>query len=720
MPLAYFYTYIALTIASLGISVYILSRLWRIRKSPGATSLMWTIHCILVWSVAYVFEVSLPTQPLKYIALKAEYLGIPFISLAVFTFAMVFTGRNKWLRRDHFALLSIIPMITFALAHTNQWHGLLWSAVEMPAGGALGALVLGHGGWYNINVYYSYGLLVATALLFLDVAIRGHRLYRTQAIIMLAGMLLSWSGNVAYVFDLLPGPNQDWTPLTFTLGAVALAIGFSRYKLVDVLPIAYGSVFAAMSDGVVVTDLRGRIVEMNPAAEHIYQKTSDELIGNPIQPLLPAWVDWRTDATGTFQINHEISLGKNAAKRTYSLRIAPILGQRGRPTGQIVLLSDITVQKKAQAQVVLQIVALEAAQNGIVITNAEGEIEWANPAFSTLTGYSIEEALGKKASLLKSGRMSPEFYQKLWKTIATGNVWRGELVNRRKDGSHYDEEMTITPMVQRDGIISHYIAIKQDISKRKEAEAALQRAHQEAVEANRLKTQLLANVSHDLRTPLGAVIGYAEMLQTGAFGKMQDEQVQAANEILDSANQLLRFINNLIGQAQLETGKVILHDRPFEPAMLIETIRASVSYHAAKKGLNLSFEVDPALPTELIGDDYWLQQILLNLVNNAIKFTDKGGVTVRLFPRDEERWVVQVQDTGIGIPEEYREKIFSAFEQVDGTRTRKGGGSGLGLSIVKQLADMMKGQIELESQAAEGSTFTIILPMRLPMPENKS
>jgi signal transduction histidine kinase len=286
------------------------------------------------------------------------------------------------------------------------------------------------------------------------------------------------------------------------------------------------------------------------------------------------------------------------------------------------------------------------------------------------------------------------------------------VVNRRKDGTLYSEEMTITPLVRPDGSITHFIAIKQDITIRKEAETALQQAHDEAVQANRLKTQLLANVSHDLRTPLGAIIGYGEMLQSGVFGQLNEGQAQASREILDSANQLLTFINNLIGQAQLETGRIILHARPFEPLKIVEEVYATAHYHVAKKGLNLTYEIDPGLPKPLAGDDYWLKQILLNLVNNAVKFTDKGSITTRIFAPDRNHWAMQVADNGIGIPKENQEMIFSPFQQVDGSPTRRRGGSGLGLSIVKQLAEAMGGEVSVESRPGEGSKFTVVLPIR--------
>ncbi len=264
--------------------------------------------------------------------------------------------------------------------------------------------------------------------------------------------------------------------------------------------------------------------------------------------------------------------------------------------------------------------------------------------------------------------------------------------------------LQISPLSDSNGKNSGQIIILNDITDEN-------RAHEEARRANQSKTKLLANVSHDLRTPLGAIIGYAEMLQDGSFGSVNEEQQNAAYEILDSSNQLMGFVNNLVGQAQIETGRVILHEHNFEPYELISPLLSTLKFHAQKKGLTLEVEFDPQLPEELIGDAYWLRQIVLNLINNSVKFTEKGSVKVRFCRKDMEHWAIQVSDTGIGIPEEAQSSIFEEYSQVDNKSTRKQAGSGLGLSIVKGLANEMGGRIDLISKVGEGSTFTVVLPL---------
>lgn len=250
-----------------------------------------------------------------------------------------------------------------------------------------------------------------------------------------------------------------------------------------------------------------------------------------------------------------------------------------------------------------------------------------------------------------------------------------------------------------------------DITERKQAEQTLALAHQQALEASQLKIQLPANVSHDLRTPLNAILGYAEMLQEGIYGPLSTQQYSATAEIIDSTGHLLTFVNNLLVQAQIESGQVVLKAIPFAPADLLESVLAVTSPLARTKKLELTVDIAPDVPSTLYGDPYWLCQILANLVNNALKFTQQGKVNVHISGPDEAHWAIQVSDTGLGIPSEAQGYIFDTFRQIDGSTTRTHSGGGLGLSIVKQLTTLMGGQINLTSQVGYGSTFTVCLPL---------
>ncbi len=271
-------------------------------------------------------------------------------------------------------------------------------------------------------------------------------------------------------------------------------------------------------------------------------------------------------------------------------------------------------------------------------------------------------------------------------------------------------DVRISPFYNHDRLRGYLIVLR-DITARKNTEEELAFARDEALAASQLKTQLLANVSHELRTPLNAILGYAEMLQLGIFGSLSKQQNEAAIEIIDSTGQLLNFVNNLLGQAQIEAGRLILNVTAFHPQELLNDVNTVVNALAQTKGINLSYTIEADTPSKLYGDPYWLRQILINLVSNAVKFTEQGTVSVRICQFDTKYWAIQVTDTGYGIPVEAQRYIFEAFRQMDGTVTRAHGGSGLGLSIVKQLVELMGGEVRLESEVGRGSDFTVLFPL---------
>ncbi|NWF69075.1 MAG: HAMP domain-containing histidine kinase [Chloroflexi bacterium] len=240
------------------------------------------------------------------------------------------------------------------------------------------------------------------------------------------------------------------------------------------------------------------------------------------------------------------------------------------------------------------------------------------------------------------------------------------------------------------------------------------KAHHEAVQALTVRERIVANVSHEARTPLSIINLYAETCQRGMYGPVTTKQYEVLNTIRSSGFQLLSFINNLLDEAQLHSGKLHLHEMEFAPRDLVESVKLLAEPLAAKKALLLAFDIAPDLPPLFLGDERRLNQIAVNLVTNAIKFTETGSVEVRLFPRDDAQWVLQVADTGIGIPAQALDHIFEPFWQVDNSDTRPVmTGVGLGLSIVKQLVDLMNGSISIQSELGRGSMFTVTLPLKV-------
>ena len=235
------------------------------------------------------------------------------------------------------------------------------------------------------------------------------------------------------------------------------------------------------------------------------------------------------------------------------------------------------------------------------------------------------------------------------------------------------------------------------------------------VELEKMKNTFIGIVSHELRTPLNAILGYAEILKEGVYGSVTEKQKNISERIMANSSRLLHIVSDLLDEVQIEAGKLKIQMAPCNPAELLDNLHSVMDKITADKKIDFFTELDPSMPPVIMGDPQRLQQVMVNLSNNAVKFTEKGNIRVKLSKHDEQSWKIQTMDTGEGIPEEAKNYIFESFRQVQGSATRQHGGVGLGLSIVKQLVELMKGKITVESEVDKGSIFTVILPLAVPV-----
>ncbi|HTP09485.1 MAG TPA: PAS domain S-box protein [Anaerolineae bacterium] len=372
---------------------------------------------------------------------------------------------------------------------------------------------------------------------------------------------------------------------------------------------------------------------------------------------------------------------------------------------------DVSERKRADAQIRQLSRAVEASPTSIVITDTLGNIQYVNPKFTEVTGYTVQEVIGQNPRILKTDLTPRKVHQDMWQTLLAGREWHGEFCNRKKSGELYWEWASISPIVDAGGHPMYYVAVKEDITERKHAQEELAIAHDQALAASRYKSELLAKVSHELRTPLGAILGYAEFLHNEMFAPLTAQQKHFTAEILDSVKYLTSLVNDLLDEAQIERGQITIQAAPFNLRPMIDQLNTALKPTAEAKGLALTFDVSTAIPVYLNGDQKRIRQILINLINNAIKFTTAGSVAVQIDRANAYQWRIRVSDTGPGIPAETQAKVFETFWQADGTATRQHRGYGLGLAIVKQLTELMGGEVSLESEVGQGSTFIVTLPL---------
>ncbi len=1267
---------------SLAVALYAWSR----RSTPSAIALALMALSIAEWSFGYALEIAGVAPATKILWGKIQYIGIATAPLFWLIFAFNHAHQGQRLNHQRMMLLALIPTLTILLAFTTEWHGWLWSKIAVSQNGSFSALKVSYGLWFWIHFAYSYLLLAAGAWIILRSIGKMQGLYRGQAAALIVAVISPWAANALYLSGHSPIPFLDITPFAFTLTVAGLAWGIFGFRLVDISPIARSQVVDAMHDGMIVLDMRGRVVDINKAAGLIIGLPAAQAIGKPADEILAPWPDILTRFRAAADTVAEVAIGQGAAQRIYQVRVETLYDQQQTPIGRVITgrplqetlpaprfaahdaptqpatpadsaneksggwlakifkfflpplqttlktpegvnplwfqaleraftamlrlaatagtlgllftfpylkFSQVTLiyavvilfiwwaglmrgasfalrrnampllvyalalveilnygysvegftflmafvvvsvllrdwlggvlafaislltlglfgwqisagnyfppslldesfvsprnlqsaitsimtfsavslalimavvsllrsvnsawQKEIQTLNLLQqerdlleqrvtertsalaeardsaekasdelrkyFLAIEQSGSSIVITDREGSIEYANPHFEISTGYTRQEALGQNPRLLKSGRQTRQFYVDLWNTISAGNIWQGEFNNRRKDGSLYWEAATIAPVKSPEGAITHYIAIKDDISAEKQLREDLQRQNEalqtsqqeqaalasllqigqetgslteilprlldavlairwlgieakggiflaeaadgpltlsvqrglapqiqglcrqiafgqclcgraaarreilftshvdhqheisyegmsdhghynvplvaenttlgvlvlylpagyqqkasdltflqaaantlvsilqnkhaaarlqesevrfrqivenasdliyrtdnqgrftyanptalhalgferedevlgrhflelalpearhnlkrfydrqfvagetttyyefpalsaegqlvwigqnvrmveengkvigfqavarditalkqardslalsrdQALEASRFKSQLLAKISHELRTPLAGVIGYAELMEQEAFGALNPEQRDASANIVTSANYLNAMIGELLDQAQIESQTLQLRRAPFSPADLLAQVDGILRPLTKRKALTLTCSLAPELPATLMGDAQRLQQLLINLGGNAVKFTSSGEIQIALSRAGSALWAIRVSDSGAGIPKEAQDYIFEPFRQVDNAITRNNRGTGLGLSITKQIVEMMGGEIHVESEVGHGSTFTIILPLE--EKENKS
>lgn len=349
-------------------------------------------------------------------------------------------------------------------------------------------------------------------------------------------------------------------------------------------------------------------------------------------------------------------------------------------------------------------VIFESMDDAIIVMDVQDRVVDLNGAARSIIGSAANTAIGRYLTEVLPDQRT------LIESFLSVSQLRTELTFG-VDETARTFDLRISPIHNRRGIVSGRLVVLRDITQRKQVEKKLAEARDQALEALRLKSRILAVVSHDFRTPLGAILGYAEMLKEGMLGSLSDAQRGPIERIVANTNQLTDLVNDLLDQAQLEAGKITLHVSMFPPSKLIDTIKTTMGPKAEEKGLKLITALDPGMPSPVRGDISRLNQVVSNLVGNALKFTKEGEVKVRLFRVDEDHWGVEVADTGPGISRQDQEHIFDPFWQVDFSETREHTGMGLGLSIVKQLTNRLNGQIAVESEPGKGTKFVITLPI---------
>jgi PAS domain S-box-containing protein len=557
------------------------------RQVPGRVTFALVMIAVAVWSGGYALEISATQFETKVFWAKFQYIGITAIPLLWLRFVIHYVGESAWMTPARFLLLAIGPLLTVVFVWFNERMHLIWTDISVDTSLGFSMLRFDYGPGLWAYAGYSYLLLLIGALMLFRAIVRLPRLGSRQGAVVLFAALAPWAGNALYLTGANPFPLLDLTPFSFAVTGLVVAWGMGRFQFMGTVPVAHRAILEGMQAGVIALDTANNIVELNPAAERMFDVRSEAVVGKPAQrvfaeqPELLEWLMARREKTirGT--------LRSRGAQRDFDIRTM-LLYDRRRHAGRMITFHDISK-----------------------LTRAEREAEEAKDV----------------------------------------------------------------------------------------AEAA-----------NRSKSEFLANVSHEIRTPLNAIMGMTDLTLEGELGSKQRGYLEVARS---SAESLLSIINDILDFSKIEVRKLVLDRVAFDLRKLVQETSKMLAATAAGKPLKLRFTVAPDVPSVVVGDPLRLRQVLINLVSNAIKFTDEGevGVDVGLsdaadVPAGGCRLVFLVSDTGIGISPEDKRRIFGSFAQADTSTTRVYGGTGLGLSIASHLIVLMGGNIEVDSKVGESSTFT--------------
>lgn len=448
---------------------------------------------------------------------------------------------------------------------------------------------------------------------------------------------------------------------------------------------------------------------LTPEAYQQALKTLDEELGN-VAPF----------STGRSTILELETIRKDGTTVWTETSATWLRHEDGKVRGILGVSRDISERKRAAEEL------RKSEEKFRILTENVNDLIWTrdlelkstylSPAIKRLRGYTPEEA----AAMPLEEIMTPDSYQRLLETFQ--EAWRreraGEIVTDPyvleieeycKDGSTKWMEMSATWLRNKEGQAEGVLGISRDISERKQVELELRRAEELADQANQAKSQFLANVSHEIRTPMNGVLGMVELLKSTVLSPEQHDYVDTIHH---SATSLLEIINDILDVSKIEAGQMKLKEETFNLEECVTGVKGILDYSAVNKGLELSVHYHG--PRWVVGDKTRVRQIIMNLAGNAVKFTDKGKVGIRVdYQESPGLFRIAVSDTGIGIPGHQHKAIFESFRQVDGGVARRYEGTGLGLTISKNMAELMGGHIELDSCVGQGSTFTLVLPLRL-------
>jgi PAS domain S-box-containing protein len=376
------------------------------------------------------------------------------------------------------------------------------------------------------------------------------------------------------------------------------------------------------------------------------------------------------------------------------------------------IVHDISDKRAIEQKNLLLSTVIEQSSISVIITNPDAQIEYVNKGLLERTGYSIDELLGQNPRIFSSGQNSVTLFKELWETILSGNEWRGEILNKNKSGDLYWDKATIFPIVNKDGVITHFVGLKEDITEKKKMLDDLIEAKERAEHSEKLKSEFLSQMSHEIRSPLNVTLNFASLLKEELEKQLNNQHLEYFENIEAAGKRLMRTVDLILNSSEMQVGT-------YEPIWtefdIINEILLSTKneYHNIASKKNLEFRYESNVPNAIIkGDKYSVYQIFVNLIDNAIKYTNHGYIALKVETVLDNKIKITLEDSGIGMSEEFIEILFEPFMQEDRGYSRRFDGNGLGLTLVKKYCDLNNAKIEVESKKDVGTKFSVYFELK--------
>jgi len=727
------FLYLAPLITGTIVSLLLVWMIYPRRSSPMIRTFIFLLLAAGFWSFAYAMELWSGSYSTSFFWRRIKYFGIVFIPVLWAVFAFQYAGKDRWVNRRTFVLLSIIPVFTLIMLWTNDYHSLYYAEISSAEWGPFSGIDNVEGPLYWVFTTYTYILLMVGNVLILRGAVTAASIYTRQSLAAVCGILIPLIGNLLYIVGMNPFPfRYDITPSLFVISGMVFWGSIIRFRFLDIVPIARETLVENFSDPIFVLDSKNRIIDVNPVAREIIASQitphpTTNVIGERATDVFSHLPELLGKCQDVKKMRSEIELTLDKKTRYYDIEVSPVYRQKQVFLGRLITLKDITERKQVEQALRKNEEKLrnifENSTNLFYSHTTDHRLTYLSPQVEEILGYTSEEAMVKWTELASDNPVNEKGFEHTLKAIETGRPqppYELELVHR--SGKKVWVEVREAPVVENGKTVSIVGALT-DISERKRAEEDRKRLNKELIQKNKELEQIIYASGHDIRTPLVNVQGFGKELESSLNRLetiLRDENVpsdikeklkplldedfpeslqyiQDNISKIDSLNDALLHFSR-VGQIKLEIDTQNMNE-------LMQEIVRSLRYQIDAKGITISIDDLPSC----FGDKLQINRIFTNLLDNSIRYIspERSGTISISGKIQQENSIFCVEDNGIGIDPNQFDSIFRLFRRL---HPGESDGEGIGLTMAKQIIERHHGDIWVESEPGVGSKFFVSLP----------